>query len=87
MGWLPTTSEIAALWLEDKGPLTAKLNEDTDAYAVTVVAAEDGPMTRSLLRHARERYPGRKAFFKRTTADGESRKNTVGVFQSPGGQA
>jgi hypothetical protein len=79
VGWLPTTSEAAEAWLDDRGPLHPILDREVDGFAVTIVLTVDSSITRPIVRAARYRNAGKRAFFKRITlADATaSRKNSV----------
>ena len=64
-GWLPTKTAIAAAWVDNSGPLTPARSGESDAVALTVVAASDRRVLMSLIRRARKLNPQRRVFFKR----------------------
>jgi hypothetical protein len=67
-GWLPTTSAIAAAWVEDRGQLLP-MTAGADAVVLTVVACNDRPLLARLVRRARGLNPGKRVYFKRQYAD------------------
>ena len=67
-GWLPTTHEIAAAWVDGAGQLTSA-GADADAVAVTVVACREPSALAPLIRRIRQANPGRRFYFKRQYAD------------------
>jgi hypothetical protein len=78
LGWLPTSIETAEKWLESDAILIPILDGETDAAALTIVAAADHAATRLLIRAARNHAPGKRIYFKREDSSGiGSRKSTV----------
>jgi hypothetical protein len=82
-GWLEVAAAQGQLWLAGLATLKPLPRGSTvDAFAMTLVAAEDGQTLRRLMRHARALNRGRQVFFKRdyggkAGAGKPSRKATV----------
>lgn len=83
-GWLRTTSQEAANWVEGRSILTARFDGNADAAALTVFAVSQPTVTRRLIRGARALNPGAKVFFKRSPESSarRARKATVLNFSS-----
>jgi hypothetical protein len=67
-GWLPTTSAMAAAWVEDRGQLLP-VTGNADAVVLTVVACGDRTLLAALIRRARNLNPGKRVYFRRQYAD------------------
>jgi hypothetical protein len=81
-GWLPTSSEAAALWIDDRGPLSPIIDHAVDAFAVTIVATADPAVTRPILRAVRKRNVGKRAFFKREAAQDPAKARKASVYNA-----
>lgn len=77
-GWLEIAEAQGQLWLVGLAELRPlPPGAAADAFAMTVVAADDGATVRRLMRQARALNPGRRAFFKRDYGARGSRKSSV----------
>ena len=66
-GWLRTSADEAAAWVDGRAILTARFDERTDAAALTIFAVAYPAVTARLIRGARSLNPGVEVFFKRDT--------------------
>ncbi len=76
-GWLPITIEQGENWVKGQGSLSPVESKAATAYALTIVSVASNEFLLPAIRACRQIHPDRRAFFKRDTQSGESRKGSV----------
>ncbi len=76
-GWLPITIEQGENWLKGQGSLEPVAPSAATAYALTIVSVAANEFLLPAIRACRQLHPDRRAFFKRDTRSGDSRKASV----------
>jgi hypothetical protein len=70
LGWIRTTVAIAEAWVENRGPLTAVL-ENAAAAGVTVLVTSNPKYILPLIRQAKVLHPNLSVYWKRQFVGGK----------------